>query len=150
MYIDGTTLVKLRAFLPHRHVKKKKKEEGYCFPLLFLQMFQIQIQNTEKVMQILVSVKDPTPFLQCFNLIIKNFLFWCSGSTESFCHLINGLLEAEVFLSLAHRCFPQWTNHGIQWWVFHCDLCKKKCKFVVFLLHCKASWSQWCILERQQ
>lgn len=74
MYIDGITLVKLRAFLPHRHVKKKKKkkQEGFVFPFYFFQMFQIQIQNTKKVMQMLVSVNDPTPFLQCFILIIKN------------------------------------------------------------------------------
>lgn len=52
--------------------KKKEKKKELVFPYYFFQMFQIQIQNTEKIMQMLVSVNDPTPFLQCFILIIKN------------------------------------------------------------------------------
>lgn len=47
-------------------------------------------------------------------------------SIEPFSHLINGLFQAEVFLSLACKCFPQWANHGVQRWVFHGDFCKKK------------------------
>lgn len=54
MYIDGTTLVKLPAFWPHRHVweKKKKKKGGILLSLISSfksQMLEIRIQTTEKL-----------------------------------------------------------------------------------------------------
>lgn len=42
------------------------KKKDIVFPYYFFQMFQIQIQSTEKVMQMLVSVNDPTHFFAMF------------------------------------------------------------------------------------